>query len=262
MKKQTNLTTRRKWVVTGIMAFAGVALLTTGFATYIVGVNNNTDDATATINVDTVKNTSVDLSVSLEKDNAINLTENVELTENDSNLVKTEEGEFDATALQVTADITLKFGSEFFDKGTQNLTLKFSLKYDDSTYAVNTPNLTQDEDNLLGALRVTGKTAMSSTGLEAYDSWEYLAAPAEIDLTNQETSTDGALTVITLQNKVLDFRWGSFFNGMSPANYYNSMTYEDKTDAANKITQELKALNTALNGKQLTLTAEVEAKEK
>lgn len=261
MKKQTNLTTRRKWVVTGIMAFAGVALLTTGFATYIVGVNNNTDDATATIKVDTVKNTSVDLSVSLEKDDDIKLTENVELTENDSNLVRTE-GAFEPTALQVTADITLKFGSEFFDKGTQNLTLKFSLKYDDSTYAVNTPNLTQDEDNLLGALRVTGKTAKSSTGLEANDSWEYLAAPAEIDLTNQATTPDGALTVITLQGKVLDFRWGSFFNGKSPANYYNSMTYEDETDAANKITQELKALNTALDGKQLTLTAEVVAEEK
>ena len=261
MKKQTNLTTRRKWVVTGIMAFAGVALLTTGFATYIVGVNNNTDDATATIKVDTVKNTSVDLSVSLEKDKDIKLTENVELTENDSNLVQTE-GHVEPTALQVTADITLKYGSEFFDKGTQNLTLKFSLKYDDSDYVGNISNLAQDEDNLLGASRVTEKTAKSSTGLEANDSWEYLVAPAEIDLTNQESTTDGALTVITLQNKVLDFRWGSFFNGMSPANYYNSMTYEDETDAANKITQELKALNTALDGKQLTLTAEVVAKGK
>lgn len=260
MKKQTNLTTRRKWVVTGIMAFAGVALLTTGFATYIVGVNNNTDDAAATINVDTVKNTSVDLSVSLT-DDLIKLKENVELTENDSNLVKTE-GEIDEAALQVTADITLKYGSEFFNKGTQNLTLKFSLKYDDDTYSVNTPNLTQDEDNLLGASRVTEKTAMSSTGLEANDSWEYLVAPAEIDLTNQETTTDGALTVITLQDKVLDFSWGSFFNGMSPANYYNSMTYENETDAANKITQELKALHTALHGKQLTLTAEVVTEEK
>lgn len=261
MKKQTNLTTRRKWVVTGIMAFAGVALLTTGFATYIVGVNNNTDDATATINVNTVKNTSVDLSVSLEKDNDIYLTENVELTENDSNLVKIE-GKFDATALQVTADITLKYGSEFFDKGTQNLTLKFSLKYDDSDYVGNISNLAQDADNILGSSRVTEKTVKSSTDLGANDSWEYLAAPAEIDLTNQESTTDGALTVITLQDKVLDFRWGSFFDGMSPANYYNSMTYEDETDAANKITQELKALNTALDDKSLTLTAEVVAEEK
>lgn len=260
MKKQTNLTTRRKWVVTGIMAFAGVALLTTGFATYIVGVNNNTDDATATISVDTVKNTSVDLSVSLT-DNLIELKENVQLTESDSNLVKTE-GAVDETALQVTADITLKYGSEFFDKGTQNLTLKFSLKYDDSDYVGNVPNLAQEADNLLGALRVTEKTAMSSTGLEANDSWEYLAAPAEIDLTNQSSTTDGALTVITLQNRVLDFSWGSFFSGMSPANYYNSMTYEDETDAANKITQELNALHTALDGKSLTLTAEVVAEKK
>ena len=260
MKKQINLTTRRKWVVTGIMAFAGVALLTTGFATYIVGVNNNTDDAAATINVDTVKNTSVDLSVSLT-DNLIELKENVELTENDSNLVKTE-GAIDEAALQVTADITLKYGSEFFNKGTQNLTLQFSLKYDDSDYVGNISNLTQDEDNILGSSRVTKKTAMSSTGLEANDSWEYLVAPAEIDLTNQDSTTDGALTVITLQNKVLDFNWGSFFNGMSPANYYNSMTYENKTDAANKITQELKALHTALDGKKLTLTAEVVAEEK
>ena len=260
MKKQINLTTRRKWVVTGIMAFAGVALLTTGFATYIVGVNNNTDDAAATINVDTVKNTSVDLSVSLT-DNLIELKENVELTENDSNLVKTE-GEIDEAALQVTADITLKYGSEFFNKGTQNLTLQFSLKYDDSDYVGNISNLTQDEDNILGSSRVTKKTAMSSTGLEANDSWEYLVAPAEIDLTNQDSTTDGALTVITLQNKVLDFNWGSFFNGMSPANYYNSMTYENKTDAANKITQELKALHTALDGKSLTLTAEVVAEDK
>ena len=39
MKKEINSKSRRRWIMGGLAAFASVALLTTGFAVWVVGGN-------------------------------------------------------------------------------------------------------------------------------------------------------------------------------------------------------------------------------
>ena len=57
MRKELNSKSKRKWIAGGIAAFASVALLTTGLATYIVGVSNTSVSLDGVkVNVDTAKN--------------------------------------------------------------------------------------------------------------------------------------------------------------------------------------------------------------
>ncbi len=69
MKKELNGKSRRKWVVGGAMVFGSIALLSTGFATWVIGASNNTAEGTIGVKVDTVDNKSVDLTATVDKSN-------------------------------------------------------------------------------------------------------------------------------------------------------------------------------------------------
>lgn len=262
MKKNTNLTSRRKWVLTGVMGFAGVALLTTGFATFIVGNMNNTAAEDIGVTVDTVQNNSVELSVSLT-DKDIILEETT--SKGTSTDIVQSSDEVNAAALDITGNITVKYGDSFFNKDTHNMSLKFSLKYltgsENNPHTNNQKNLIKDAGNKIGTKRTQAKTA-SSTGDEELDSWTYIEAPAAIDLTNEPPTKEGNLNKITLNAKKLSFTWGSFFNNVSPVTYYNGLEFTDKTAASDQITSELNAMYTAMNNNTLELTAEIVVSEK
>ena len=59
MKKEINSKSRRKWIRGGLAAFASVALLTTGFAVWVVGVSNKDASEDLKVNVDTAANKSI-----------------------------------------------------------------------------------------------------------------------------------------------------------------------------------------------------------
>ena len=67
MKKSIKKSSRRKWVVGGVAFFGSIALLTTGFATWVVGVNESSDDGEVTIGVDAVDNKSVIFTVDVDE---------------------------------------------------------------------------------------------------------------------------------------------------------------------------------------------------
>lgn len=261
MKKNTNLTSRRKWVLTGVMGFAGVALLTTGFATFIVGNMNNTAAEDIGVTVDTVQNKSVELTVDLT-DSDIILKET---TSKGTSTDIVQSDAVDATALDIVGNITVKYGDSFFNKDTQNMSLVFSLKYltgsENDSHTHNQKNLIKDAGNAITTYRTQEKTA-SSTAEGTLDSWTYIEAPAAIDLTNETPTEEGNLNVITLNAKTLSFTWGSFFNKQSPVTYYNSLEFIDKTTASDQITSELNAMLTAMNDNTLELTAEVRVTDK
>lgn len=77
MKKEMNGKSRRKWVVGGAMVFGSIALLSTGFATWVIGAINNTADQEITVGVDTVKNSSIDVKIVDKKDVSITLGDDV-----------------------------------------------------------------------------------------------------------------------------------------------------------------------------------------
>lgn len=257
MKKNTNLTSRRKWVLTGVMGFAGVALLTTGFATFIVGNMNNTAAEDIGVTVDTVQNNSVELSVDLT-DSSIILAETS--SKGTSTDIVQSSDEPNAAALDITGNITVKYGDNFFNKEEQTMSLVFSLKYltgsENDPYTNNQKNLIKDAGNEIGTKRTQAKTA-SSTAEGTLDSWTYIEAPATVDLTNESPTKESNLNVITLSAKKLSFQWGSFFDGKSPVSYYNSLEFSNKTTASDQITSELKAMYTAMNDNILELTAEI-----
>ena len=123
---------KRKWVLGGILGFAAIALTTTGFATWIVGINATTTNGDVGVTVDTVSNNGVELKLVLGEDSDIELKEAnlatgpvVTVTGNDT--VK--------NPLQISVNtFTLEVGKQFLD-ANEITGVEFKLKYvtDDST---------------------------------------------------------------------------------------------------------------------------------
>lgn len=238
---------KRKWVLGGVLGFAAIALTTTGFATWIVGVNATSSDGTVGVSVDTALNNGVELTLELGEDSDIELKEAnlatgpvVTVTGNDT--VK--------DPLQISVKtFTLEVGKQFLNSNTIT-GVEFKLKYatDDSTENIGDNAKNKVTDNKLGEKR---------TGNE----WEYVSAPKTIEFTNTDitaTATgDPSTYEYTINAETLDFRWGSFFGEKSPANFYNNLftdTDPSKDDVDN-IVAELDAMRTALHDKTLVLTA-------
>lgn len=85
MRKELKSKSRRKWLIGGSLAFASVALLTTGFATWVIGTQKTSGDDKVHIGVDTVEDKSVELTFNLdENDNGIVVAEDAEKSSNDN----------------------------------------------------------------------------------------------------------------------------------------------------------------------------------
>ena len=75
MRKELKSKSRRKWLLGGSLAFASVALLTIGFATWVIGTQKTSGDGQLNIGVDTAEDNSVELTFSLDTDNTIFVAE-------------------------------------------------------------------------------------------------------------------------------------------------------------------------------------------
>ena len=238
---------KRKWVLGGILGFAAIALTTTGFVTWIVGINATTTNGDVGVTVDTVSNNGVELKLVLGEDSDIELKEAnlatgpvVTVTGNDT--VK--------NPLQISVNtFTLEVGKQFLD-ANEITGVEFKLKYvtDDSTKDIKNNADNKVTDNKIGDKRTTNDLGY----------WEYVSAPAKIEFTNEDITNSEDLTTYTYQinASTLDFKWGNFFETKSPATFYNEKfaTGATKEDVDN-IFAELEAMNTALNDDTLVLTA-------
>ena len=63
MKKDLKSKSKRKWIVGGVLLFGGVALLTTGFATWAIGVNQTKQNLGTSVTVEGTVNESVKLTI-------------------------------------------------------------------------------------------------------------------------------------------------------------------------------------------------------
>lgn len=262
MSKSTRLQSRRKWALGGVGLLLGIGLITTAGATWIIGANAGSTNNDVSVSVDTVQNKSVKLTTTLS-DSSIKLGEAPDTSLSYSGIVGSEGADGD---LSITfSEIKVEYGSSYVPDGG-HLQLSFELKYGED-HTDNAQNLVDDEANLTGVHK-EGKTVDSTGGGGTADSWTYvdIASPT----INVPKSTSGSWEVATeAVNGVytatgtdiaFNFKWGSFFGGMSPANYYNSKFQGGATteNAAN-IEMELKAMYKALNDKKLVLTATVSA---
>lgn len=248
---------KRKWVLGGILGFAAIALTTTGFATWIVGVNATTDSDDVTVTVDTVKNEGVKLTFELT-DDQLCLGETTPVSEG---VVQT--GDEGVTGdMTVTAKITLEVGAQYLEEN--DITgIELSLDYGTSEKPTNRQNLV--------TLNNTGRGTSDNESQVSVDSasyWEYINAPEKIVLnetTIKEQGAENGLYTYTVTQE-LTFKWGSYFGkSTSPAAYYNTKYSVDTATVkdVNNIYAELDKMKTAFTkGEEdtnnvITLTAKL-----
>lgn len=258
MRKEINSKSKRKWVAGGLAAFASVALLTTGFATWVVINNSAKKDNDVTVNIDTAENKSVRMTFTVT--GTLKLAESKDTVVEKPVVIGTKEGEQLATnPLTVTISaFSIKFGAAV--QNTDYTKLNFSIAAADSKKENSADNKVASEGNLL-------KTYRAGTGFIYFD------APKSIDVDLSKAVADkttGTKTWTYTGDTALKFSWGSFFGGNSPVQYYNSDTFTKKdgedadantiADIADKAVLELNAMHNQLDGKTITLTATLDNK--
>ena len=260
MKKSIKKSSRRKWVVGGVAFFGSIALLTTGFATWVVGVNDNKEDGKVTIGVDTVENKSVIFTVDVdESDYEIKLAEKEAITGQpivNTDFLRTEESD---------ADFTFKLNNFYIEIGSASLNNYNKIKLSIAKHQEGKAN------NNAGA-----DTTNTRDGEGPWDYLELLTteiqfkgaanAAAEGWTRTPSGSLESAST-IKYERKTavpVTLDWGDYFGDEnSPAKFYNSKyntVFKDKlSEAITNINAEMTAMKDALNGKQLVITAELVA---
>ena len=252
MKKSIKKSSRRKWVVGGVAFFGSIALLTTGFATWVVGVQQKQAEGDINVTVNTTTNESIRLEAELSGgDAAITLAETVAKT--DGKIINEKE------PVNNALDITFKTLKITMGK---NATKPNGLKMTIDTSA----NKNQ---------QIIAKTYEFSDHSGESD-LTYIAAPESIvlDKTAQTgtvtETTEGQNIVWEIKNKTFTFKWGTYFNNVSPCNYYNSFfnasgPTQDDEDAVwptqadvDAVTNEMTAMHNAFNAPNNTITLTLE----
>lgn len=236
MRKELKSKSRRKWLLGGSLAFASVALLTTGFATWVIGTQKTSGDGQVHINVDTAEDNSVDLTFNLDDDTIfvaeVDSTPDWNITIKDLNVVV---GEDFYNSLKAKQKEKQKAGQDL------DLKIAFELQKD-------------------GANSVTADTV--GVRGETGSPWNYIKVKSESEFFNVSLPstypTDGKIYDISNDatnnpdgNKTLSFYWGSYFGEKAPSEFY-----KEKLGGYNhKAALELKTMKKALEAGTLKLTA-------
>lgn len=240
MRKEMNSKSKRKWVAGGLAAFASVALLTTGFATWIVGTNKlSSEHDGLTVNVDTAQNASIELIATLS-DSSLKFAE-TEIFGSDK-FVRSDTSDGD---LKITfSELKIVYGTESgFNPTLETCKLQFTLL------------------QINGEDAATKNTVVYSSSSDIFGrdgSKTYIEAPKEVNLNSASvgsasTGSGGAKTYEFIQ-KDFYFRWGSAFENKSPCTYYNEkFNAESGAPAKNAenaavVYNELAALKTNIMG--------------
>ena len=266
MKKSIKKSSRRKWIVGGVAFFGSVVLLTTGFATWVIGANQTSDTDGTTVTVDTAVRNNVSLAITLTESDVYIGEDLSKVTGSFMNCkAEGEEGtEQKSTDFLITMDITLEVGK---DAGAFT-TLNFDFAYD---YKVDNAPVKNDATN---NNKVNVPTDVPVSDWRAAGDYTYIKIKTpSITLPTQDGTPAGGITLTTDEqgNKkytstglvVEIFDWGTFFGEKSPSAYYNGLydakdgKLENTTDDVNAVHAEFQALSEAFNNKQIYLKAEV-----
>lgn len=238
MKKEINSKSRRKWIMGGLAAFASVALLTTGFAVWVVGVQKDKANGDVKVNVDTARNENIEFTAKLS-DSIIRLAEPATVNET-GKFVKT-----DTLADDQKQDFDISFESFVIKVGKGVAAnydcVKLSLitkpsaedgKTADVTYVDN--SAVKDEIGTLAqADGLTKKRVVDGTYFDLTDDVIDLptgtTADSNTGLTRKEENSYITYTMATGKTFANFFKWGTFFGGVSPCTFYNEV-FADKTN--------------------------------
>ena len=247
-----------KKLVACLSAFAVVSVATVGFATWLVGVTQNSQNVFLTAQVDDVKNETAFLEASIAPGTTIAIAEKEVTPRGETTIVGTST---DKDGISVSKD-ALKFSFEKVEVrlGKSLATLPKSVKVtiNNEKTAAN-----QVKTNTMGE---TYRRALGA-GTEY---WTYLAADITIPFTTEgeganftvDKESDGTFDIYKLKNLDYELDWGTFFGGDEPTVFYNGLVNEQEfkellTMSTNAYT-ELAAMNKALAGQTITLTVSLD----
>lgn len=247
MKKEINSKSRRKWIMGGLAAFASVALLTTGFAVWVVGVNQAQKGTDVELKVDTAQNSNIFFTATLT--NNIHVFEETEVaetefchTQKDSTL-----GDLSVTLTNIKIEVGGGAKTDFAKYQSIAFTIN---KEDDKTKG-------QEYASVVSSNNATGKHTKDSGSETTYGT--YIDAPDAFninEIVKDDSESNGNFEVYKLDSKKVKFNWGSYFGHESPCTYYNKFADADKTASmADKVQEEITAMSTQLNSKKIRLTA-------
>lgn len=260
MKKEMNLKSRRKWIMGGLAAFASVALLTTGFAVWVVGVSNKDVSSDVNVTVDTAANKSVSFEMKiLDTKNTLKLAESKATAEANKDAKKIIHIDDDSTnyeeyPLSLSIQYTISYGAAYvkdFDAISfeiiNNPESKEGVKYCSSIVGVD-------------GIKLGTATETASFKRSNESNLTYIDVPENITL--GDFKKDDHSNFNLTGTATINFKWGTFFDGAaSPATFYNgrvdvsNASKQTKDTLATEITEELDAMHKQMNGNTLQVKA-------
>lgn len=250
MRKELKSKSRRKWLLGGSLAFASVALLTTGFATWVIGTSKPSGDGQVHIDVDTAKDKSVELTFKLDdKDKGIIVAEDAENPNPNPNL-PIEKSVTPDWSIKIQ-DLNIAVGEAFYNEsltGKKSLKIAFELQKD---VADDKNSVTKDKD-LVGV-----------RGEQTESSWKYIELVKNEFTFDLPTSypTNGKIydindTSHNSNEKIFSFTWGTYFGREAPSKFYQeNEPKEGSHEYYQNALKELQAMRTDLMAGDLKLTA-------
>ena len=277
MKKRLNSSSKRKWIINGLLGFGAVALLTTGFATWVIGASNTTDNDGATVTVDTAVRNNVALTVDITE-SLIYVGEDVSSAKGSfiTGLPATGEETQKVTDFEVTMNIKLEVGANAGTYSKINFSFAYGLEANEELYPKNVTDknkVTLNETNAWHTstsyeylkINETKETNPNNDGVLSLDLPTEVSEVANAHGFVMTQDAQGNKTYTATALKLNIFDWGSFFDGKAPSAYYNELyskgTIKNTTDNVNEVYDELAGLQ-VFNSKSIFVKAEAQLAEK
>ncbi len=248
-----NIKNKNKFVIHSVIGLAAISIGTIGFATWITGIDKQSESDALSINVDTSKNKTCVVEASLS-DSEISLSEKEAVT---GSFIKIEDGkDTDLTITFSTLKVTV---SDYYAFNGLNFTLEIPGTDGVANCSLNTAKsgvyptnlyreVANSDSKTYFELEKTSTTATSDFTVVASDSSDYIEGYA----------------TYTINAKDFNFKWGSLFENKKPSEYYQSgsKTTNEILKESDVATKTLNAMKDNLNGKKINLviTADVTAK--
>ena len=253
MKKEINSKSRRKWIMGGLAAFASVALLTTGFAVWVVGVTQTEQKGDVTVDVDTARNDNVTFEVTLS-DNKIALQEaktdtSSEGHENDFVKIENNGSEEQKTDFEVSFS---KFEITMPENRYDQVKISFNKDGEsvvDNTVAAGGDQFKSDFDTNT-KFQETCKNRKTYFDLKDNEdgivTWNLNEKGVKSKFIETKSNSGTVTYKLIKMEDVTLFQWGSFFGNQAPSEFYNktllSNTTDQTTENAEKVKMELDSM--------------------
>lgn len=264
---------KKKIVLTSVLALAGVSLATVGFATWVVGLQKQTEDLTVNAIVDNSENQAIYLEAVTDS-KKVEVAEKVAYTELQNNeIVKAQNG-----GSVAISDKTLQFTFTTLQYSVGN-----NVKETENPNHITFELLTTDECNIVKKANclMDDKYRTAATDTDGKSQYHYLQFKEEFNLVTEGTGKNVTLdesvsTTATYKTYKVDkvtytLNWGDFFGNAdmnttaSPREFYNAKSVskaaglkasEIKSELfadADKANTELQKMKEALEGGTLSV---------